>query len=93
MDKSRAELEATEFAPFRDLLPQTPAVMTAHIVYPALDDVHPATLSRRILTGLLRQEWGFDGVTVTDSMGMKAIDDHYGRGEAGCWRWRRGPIW
>ncbi|WP_338033340.1 beta-N-acetylhexosaminidase [Deinococcus radiopugnans] len=83
VDKSRAELEATEFAPFRDLLPQTPAVMTAHIVYPALDDVHPATLSRRILTGLLRQEWGFDGVTVTDSMGMKAIDDHYGRGEAG----------
>ncbi|GGO29013.1 glycoside hydrolase family 3 protein [Deinococcus humi] len=83
VDKSRAELEATEFAPFRHLLPQTPAVMTAHIVYPALDEVHPATLSRRVLTGLLRQEWGYGGVTVTDSMGMRAIDDHYGRGEAG----------
>lgn len=83
VDKSRAELEATEFAPFRELLPRTPAVMTAHIVYPALDARHPATLSRRVLTGLLRQEWGYGGVTVTDSMGMKAIDDHYGRGEAG----------
>nr|WP_034417223.1 beta-N-acetylhexosaminidase [Deinococcus frigens] len=83
VDRSRPELEATEFAPFRELLPATPAVMTAHIVYPALDDIHPATLSRRILTGLLRQEWGYRGVTVTDSMGMRAIDDHYGRGEAG----------
>ncbi|GGL73629.1 hypothetical protein GCM10010840_09620 [Deinococcus aerolatus] len=83
VDKTRAELEATEFVPFRDLLSQTPAVMTAHIVYPALDGVHPATLSRRILTGLLRQEWGYGGVTVTDSMGMRAIDDNYGRGEAG----------
>ncbi|GGM02136.1 hypothetical protein GCM10010841_08270 [Deinococcus aerophilus] len=82
VDKSRAELEQTEFAPFRTLLSVTPAVMTAHIVYSALDDVHPATLSRRILTGLLRQEWGYGGVIVTDSMGMQAIDGHYGRGEA-----------
>ncbi|MDV6374922.1 glycoside hydrolase family 3 protein [Deinococcus sp. ZS9-10] len=83
VDKTRAELDATELAPFRDLLSVTPAVMTAHIIYPALDDTHPATLSRRILTDLLRREWGFEGVTVTDSMGMKAIDDNYGRGEAG----------
>ncbi|WP_368482890.1 beta-N-acetylhexosaminidase [Deinococcus marmoris] len=83
VDRTRAELDATELAPFRDLLPQTPAVMTAHIIYPALDEQYPATLSRQILTGVLRQEWGFEGVTVTDSMGMKAIDDNYGRGEAG----------
>jgi beta-N-acetylhexosaminidase len=83
VDKPREDLEAGEFAPFRDLLPVTPAVMTAHIIYPALDPARPATLSRAVLTGLLREEWGFDGVIVTDSMGMKAIDDHYGRGEAG----------
>ncbi|GGR82403.1 beta-N-acetylhexosaminidase [Deinococcus sedimenti] len=83
VDKAREDLEAGEFAPFRDLLPVTPAVMTAHIIYPALDPARPATLSRAVLTGLLREEWGFDGVIVTDSMGMKAIDDHYGRGEAG----------
>lgn len=81
--KSRAELEAVELATFRELLPVTPAVMTAHIIFDALDDQYPATLSRPILTGLLRQEWGYDGVIVTDSMGMKAIDDNYGRGEAG----------
>ncbi|CAM3366330.1 Glycoside hydrolase family 3 N-terminal domain-containing protein [Deinococcus saxicola] len=83
VDRTRAELDAIELAPFRELLPQTPALMTAHIVYPALDSQYPATLSRRILTGLLRQDWGFEGVTVTDSMGMRAIDDNYGRGEAG----------
>lgn len=80
--KSRPELEAGELAPFRDLLPDTPALMTAHIVYDALDAEHPATLSPDILTRLLRQEWGYEGVIVTDSMGMQAIDANYGRGEA-----------
>ncbi|WP_308494245.1 beta-N-acetylhexosaminidase [Deinococcus kurensis] len=83
VDKPRVALDAGEFAPFRALLPRTPAMMTAHIIYPALDPERPATLSRAVLTGLLREEWGYDGVIVTDSMGMKAIDDHYGRGEAG----------
>ncbi|PNY83122.1 beta-N-acetylhexosaminidase [Deinococcus koreensis] len=80
--KARADLDRTELAPFRALLPQTPAVMTAHIIFDELDAGAPATLSRPVLTGLLRQEWGFEGVIVTDSMGMKAIDDNYGRGEA-----------
>ena len=39
--------------------------MTSHIVYPALDSL-PATLSKRILTGLLREDWGYEGVIVTD---------------------------
>ncbi|UBV44004.1 glycoside hydrolase family 3 protein [Deinococcus taeanensis] len=90
VSRSREELDRMEFAPFRDLLPVTPAVMTAHIVYPALDAQAPATLSRAVLTGLLREEWGYDGVVVTDSMGMKAIDDHYGRGEAGVLALRAG---
>ncbi|WP_407572583.1 beta-N-acetylhexosaminidase [Deinococcus altitudinis] len=83
VDRARSELEATEFVPFRAAVGAgVPAVMTAHIIYSALDNEHPATLSRPVLTGLLRDEWGYDGVIVTDSMGMKAIDDHYGRGEA-----------
>lgn len=49
------------------------AVMTAHIVIPALDDALPATLSHRILTDLLRRELGFEGVIITDMMDMKAI--------------------
>ena len=59
------------------------AIMTAHIVFPALDAELPATLSHAVLTGLLREQWGYDGVIITDSMGMLAIDTHYGRGEAG----------
>ncbi|EYB67720.1 beta-N-acetylhexosaminidase [Deinococcus phoenicis] len=88
--KSRAELDAVEFAPFRACLPLAPAVMTAHIVYDALDAAQPATLSRAVLTDLLRREWGYQGVTVTDSMGMQAIDAHYGRGEAAVLALRAG---
>ncbi len=90
VSKSRAELDAVEFAPFRACLPLAPAVMTAHIVYDALDPAAPATLSRRVLTDLLRGEWGYTGVTVTDSMGMQAIDANYGRGEAAVLALRAG---
>lgn len=80
--KTRVELEQGELAPFRALLGVSPAVMTAHIVYPELDPRHPATLSRVVLHDLLRRDWGYQGVIVTDSMGMQAIDANYGRGEA-----------
>jgi beta-N-acetylhexosaminidase len=57
-------------------------VMTAHVVIEAVDPDLPATLSPRVLTGLLRGEMGFDGVVVTDSMNMAAITNTYGRDEA-----------
>ncbi len=83
VNRSLAELERTELAPFRRAVDVgVPAIMTAHIVFPALDADRPATLSRSILTGLLRGRWGYDGVIITDSMGMQAIDGHYGRGPA-----------
>lgn len=82
VDKPLAALEAGEFAPFRRAVRDgVPAVMTAHIVYPALDRL-PATLSQQVLTNLLRGAWGYGGVIVTDSMGMQAIDASWGRGEA-----------
>ena len=53
--------------------------MTAHIVVPALDPAEdPATLSRPILTGILREELGYDGVVVTDSLGMEGVRTKYG---------------
>jgi beta-N-acetylhexosaminidase len=58
--------------------PAAPAVMTAHIVYPQIDAEHPATLSRAVLTGLLRENIGYDGVVITDALFMKAIHDRYG---------------
>lgn len=47
--------------------------MTAHTIYPAFDDEYPATLSKKILTDLLRGEMGFDGIIVSDAIGMAAI--------------------
>lgn len=57
------------------------AVMSAHVLLPAVDDV-PATLSRRLLTGVLREELGFDGLIVTDAIEMAAIERTFGPEEA-----------
>lgn len=82
VDKPRAELEQFEFAPFKLAAASAPALMTAHIVYPALDPDYPATLSRRILHTLLREEWNYQGVIITDGMDMHAIAGRYGAGPA-----------
>jgi beta-N-acetylhexosaminidase len=82
VDKPLAELEQFEFAPFRLASGRAPAMMTAHIVYPVLDPEFPATMSRRILTGLLREEWQYRGVIITDAMDMHAIAHRYGAGPA-----------
>jgi beta-N-acetylhexosaminidase len=69
--------------PFRAALAAgAPAVMTTHIMFPALDPELPSTLSRPILTGLLREELGFDGLVVTDCLEMKGIASHWGPEEA-----------
>jgi len=53
--------------------------MTAHIVNDKLDSLKlPATLSKKIMTGLLREKMGFKGIIISDDMHMKAISDHYG---------------
>ncbi|MCL6672842.1 glycoside hydrolase family 3 protein [Streptomyces panaciradicis] len=72
-------LSARELAPFHAAITAgTRAVMSAHILVPALDPDRPATLSHRILTGLLRRELGYDGLIVTDGMEMRAIAGTYG---------------
>ncbi len=58
------------------------AVMSAHLLIPAWDEEFPATLSRKILIGKLRQELGFDGLIVTDALVMGAIANKYGANEA-----------
>lgn len=82
VDKPLAELEQFEFAPFRMAAPTAPAMMTAHIVYPSLDADNPATMSRRILHDLLREEWQYRGIIITDGMDMHAIAGRYGVGKA-----------
>ena len=56
--------------------------MTAHLLMPAIDAERPATLSKAVLTDLLRQQLGFNGLVVTDALVMEAIADRYGPGEA-----------
>ena len=76
-------IHALELQPFRAAIDaDVAAIMTAHIIYPAFDPDRPATLSPTILTNLLREELGFDGLLITDDMEMKAIDDRYQSGEA-----------
>ncbi|MPY57794.1 glycoside hydrolase family 3 protein [Streptomyces spongiae] len=76
--RDELSLRETDLPPFRAAITAgVPLVMTAHVVYPALDHA-PATLSRRILTGLLRAELGFQGVIVTDALEMGAIADEIG---------------
>jgi len=73
---SLERLGQVELPPFRSAISAgAKLVMSAHLALPALDgpDAPPATLSRRILYGLLREELGFDGVIVTDAMDMHAI--------------------
>ncbi len=77
-----ARIESVELVPFAAAVRAgVGAVLTAHVVFPALDPDRPATLSSAILT-LLRERLGFAGVVVTDSMAMRAITDGLAPGEA-----------
>ena len=80
---SREELEAVDFPPFREAIAAgVPIVLTSHLHYSALDPVvRPATISPEIITGLLREQFGFNGVVITDSLGMGAITLTVGTGE------------
>lgn len=77
VDHDRARLDAVELAPFRaGIAAGAELVMSGHFAVPALtgaDDV-PATLAREVMTDLLRDELGFGGVTITDALDMKALD-------------------
>ncbi|MCH0540251.1 glycoside hydrolase family 3 C-terminal domain-containing protein [Streptomyces sp. MUM 203J] len=77
---SPGEWRTLDEPPFRAAVAAgTDAVMTAHVVVPSLDPAgDPATLSRPVLTGVLRERLGHDGVVVTDSLGMKGVRTRYG---------------
>ena len=78
----RSAMDETHLYPYRSAIAAgVDAVMTAHLLYPAVSDM-PGTLSREWLTGVLRNELGFEGVIITDDMNMLAIADNYSREEA-----------
>ncbi|MBI4815269.1 MAG: beta-N-acetylhexosaminidase [Deltaproteobacteria bacterium] len=78
-----ARLEAVELVPFASAVKAGVAtVMTAHVLFPALDPAHPATISDTLIGPVLRQRFGYEGVVVSDDLEMRAIADNYGMGDA-----------
>lgn len=82
-DKSLRRLRAGDLVPFRAGVEQgVPAVMVAHIDVRAVDPGVPATVSRKVVRGLLRRDVGFRGLAVTDAMNMAAVADRFSSGES-----------
>ncbi|MFD2614123.1 beta-N-acetylhexosaminidase [Paenibacillus gansuensis] len=77
---SSERIRSVELVPFvKAIEAEVDAIMSAHIRFPAFDDSGlPVTLSHAVLSGLLREELGYNGIIMTDCMEMKAISDHYG---------------
>lgn len=95
LSHDRERLDAVELKPFRAAIDHgVEMIMTAHIAFPAVDNDHvtslkdgssvpiPATLSKRVLTGLLRGELGYKGVIISDAFTMNAIAEHFGENQA-----------
>ena len=83
VEHSRSRLEDVELRPFRKAIEAGVAsIMTAHVLVRALDEEVPATLSPRVIDGLLRRELKYDGVVVSDDLEMKAVAK----------RWAPGPL-
>lgn len=82
IDATAEVLRGRELPPFAAAVAAgVPAVMTAHILVPRVDEAQPATLSERILGGLLRDELGFGGVVFSDDVGMGAVSERFRRTE------------
>ena len=76
VDAARSDLEASDFAPFHALR-DLPAAMTAHVVYSALDRDAPASTSPIVINDVIRGKIGFDGLLMSDDLGMKALSGSF----------------
>lgn len=83
-DKTLEEMEAEELVPFQEGIKAEPDfIMAGHISIPkSLGDDTPASLSEQVLTGLLRDKYGYDGLIITDALNMKAVSGVYSSAEA-----------
>jgi len=83
LDFAMERLREIELAPFvAAIAAGVPMLMTAHVVFASLDSAVPATLSPAVVTGLLRNELGYQGVVISDDLDMRAIADNFSVGEA-----------
>jgi len=83
VDKNIAQLQELELMPFKKAIESgIDMVMSAHILLPQIDQEFPASLSEKIITGLLREHLKFDGVVITDDLTMQAISEQFDIGHA-----------
>jgi beta-N-acetylhexosaminidase len=83
LDVDLERLHAVELLPYKRLIAAgIHSIMIAHCIYPQIDPDHISTVSRKVVTGLLRDELGFEGLITSDSITMGALIDRYGIGEA-----------
>lgn len=75
LHRTLKDLQENELIPFAHALPQADSVMIGHLLIPSLDAQNPASLSRNIITGLLKEKMNFNGLVFTDALCMKAIGD------------------
>ena len=82
--RSLSDLERIDWAPYRMLIQQgnIHAIMVTHEIVTAIDNSIPSSLSAKLVTGILRQEFGFDGVIMTDSLTMEGITAYYTEAQA-----------
>ncbi len=80
---SREQLEEQDFFPFR-CLADMPAAMSAHVVYAAIDNRKPATLSRKLIGHVVRGHIGFDGLLISDDLSMKALGGTFEKRSSAC---------
>ena len=84
LNRSKNDLEAIDWAPYRTLIKQgnVYAVMVTHEIVRAIDSSIPSSLSYKLVTGILRNEFGFQGVIMTDSLTMESVTAYYPEGQA-----------
>ncbi|GAC1393500.1 MAG: hypothetical protein NVSMB38_21770 [Ktedonobacteraceae bacterium] len=85
LTRSQADLEQIDWAPYRTLIQQgntVHAVMVTHELVEAIDNTRPSSLSYKVVTGILRNELGFQGVIMTDSLTMEGIAAYYTEAQA-----------
>ena len=83
INKTLDELKEVEFVPFKNAIEENvPSIMVSHILFPEIDDINPASMSKTIITDILRKDLKFDGLIVTDDMTMVAITNNFDISEA-----------
>lgn len=77
VDKSYEEIMKMELVPFKEMSDEAEMIMIGHLLFPKIDSEYPATMSSNIINGILREDFGYDRVIVTDDMTMGAIVQNY----------------